>query len=55
MQNMEYLYLRSYNELETVFRTEFRGSQAFKDMVVELNSNIIEYKFLHKAGIIRAS
>ena len=52
---MEYLYQRSINELETVFRNEFNQSDAFKEMVVELNSNMIEYKFLHKAGIIQAS
>ena len=49
---MEYLYQRSINELENVFRNEFNQSDAFKEMVVELNSNMIEYKFLHKAGII---
>ena len=37
LSDMEYLYMRSFNELEAVFRTEFRSSQAFKDMVIELN------------------
>ena len=55
LRDMEYLYLRSFNELETLFRTEFKDSQAYKEMVIELNSNMIEYKFLHKAGILRAS
>ena len=55
LNDMDYLYHRSFNELEVVFRTEFRSSQAFEDMVLELNSNMIEYKFLHKAGIIKAS
>ena len=52
---MEYLYMRSFNELEAVFRSEFPESQAFKDMVIELNQNMIEFKFLHKAGIIKPS
>ncbi len=34
---MEYLYLRSFNELETVFREDFRNSIAFEEMVLELN------------------
>ena len=55
LRDMDYLYHRSFNELETVFRMEFRHSEAFKRMVLELNQNMIEYKFLHKAGIIRAS
>lgn len=52
---MEYLYHRSFNELEAVFRREFQQSKAFEEMVLELNQNMIEYKFLHKAGIIKAS
>jgi len=55
LRDMEYLYLRSFNELETVFRLEFRQSRAFEDMVLELNQNMIEYKFLHKAGILKAT
>ena len=55
LHDIEYLYLRSFNELEGVFRTEFKESKAFEEMVLELNSNLIEYKFLHKAGIIKAS
>ena len=29
LRDMEYLYQRSFNELESVFRNEFRESQAF--------------------------
>ena len=55
LHDMDYLYLRSFNELNEVFRMGFKKSKAFEDMVLELNSNMIEYKFLHKAGIIKAS
>jgi len=55
LRDMEYLYLRSVNELEVVFRTQFRQSKAYEEMVIELHSNMIEYKFLHKAGIIKTS
>ena len=55
LRDMEYLYHRSFNELEVVFRSEFKESKAFEEMVLELNQNMIEYKFLHKAGIIKAS
>ena len=55
LRDMEYLYQRSYNELETLFRMEFKSSRAFQEMVIELNSNMIEFKFLHRAGIIKAS
>ena len=56
LHDMEYLYLRSFNELESVFRSkQFRESKAYKDMLIELNSNMVEYKFLHKAGILKAN
>jgi len=55
LRDMDYLYHRSFNELEVVFRRGFKDSKPFQDMVLELNSNMIEYKFLHKAGIIKAS
>ena len=37
LQDMQYLYTRSFNELELVFRTTFRESRAFQDMILELN------------------
>ena len=53
---MEYLYLRSFNELEAVFLgKDFKQSRAYREMLIELNSNMIEYKFLHKAGILKAN
>ena len=46
MDNMEYLYVRSFNELQQIFRQEFKFSKHFENMVIELNENLIEYKFL---------
>ena len=51
LQDMEYLYMRSYNELESLFRNRFQQSEHFKEMVYELHQNVIEYKFLLHAGI----
>ena len=53
LHDMEYLYLRSFNELESVFKEDFKRSKEFQKMILQLNSNMIEYKFLHKAGIIK--
>ena len=50
---MEYLYNRSFNELENVFRTEFKNSKVFETMILEFFENVIEYKFLHQAGLIK--
>jgi hypothetical protein len=49
---MEYLYWKSYHELERVFKNQFQHSDAFKQMVLDLNQNMIEYKFMRQAGII---
>ena len=43
---MEYLYNRSFTELETIFRSEFKKSKVFEKMILELYENVIEYKFL---------
>lgn len=53
MDNMEYLYVRSFNELQQIFRQEFKQSEHFENMVIELNENLIEYKFLQIAGILK--
>ena len=50
---MEYLYNKSFSELERVFRTEFKQSKVFENMILELFENVIEYKFLHQADLIR--
>ena len=49
---MEYLYKRSFEELESVFRIDFKKSPNFNQMVIDLHENLIEYKFLHVANII---
>ena len=49
---MEYLYKRSFTELEHVFGTDFKKSKVYEAMVLELYENVIEYKFLHQAGLL---
>ena len=49
---MEYLYKRSFTELEQVFRTDFKQSKIYESMILELYENVIEYKFLHQAGLL---
>jgi hypothetical protein len=43
---MESLYWRAFETLEKVFTREFTKSKTFKDMVLMLNQNVIEYKFM---------
>lgn len=50
---MEKMYYRSYNELKTIFYDAFPESEQFKQMVLMLNENMIEYRFLSSAGLIK--
>jgi len=52
MKDVDYLYWRSFRELESVFKNDFQKSKSFKNMVLLLNQNMIEYKFLRQAGVL---
>jgi len=46
LRNLENLYWKSFDTLEKVFNQEFTQSKTFKDMVLMLNQNMVEYKFM---------
>lgn len=43
----------SYTELNAAFQHEFPSSDKFKEMVLVMNKNIIEYRFLTQAGLLK--
>jgi hypothetical protein len=43
---MYVLYSKSYQELKEVFRTEFPKSKSYRDFVLLMNQNMVEYKFM---------
>ena len=51
--DLDYLYKRAFQELEDVFRTDFKKSKVYEAMVLELYENVIEYKFLMQAGLLK--
>jgi hypothetical protein len=51
MGNIEKMFRRSYNELSKIFYEEFPVSEQFKKMVLMLNENMIEYRFMSSAGL----
>ena len=51
---MEYIYWKSYEELRKVFENEFLKSKTFKDFVLLMNENMVEYRFMRQAGVIRS-
>ena len=53
LQDVDFLYIRSYKELNEVFHRYFQQSEAFKKMVLLMNENMIEYRFLTQAGLLK--
>lgn len=49
---MEYIYWKPYEELYKIFKNEFLKSKSFKDFVLLMNENIVEYQFIRLAGVI---
>lgn len=54
LSDMYFLYSKSYAELELVFRTEFPKSSSYRDFVLLMNQNMVEYKFMRQAGVIQS-
>ena len=53
LEDVDFLYMRSYRELNDVFQKDFQQSEAFKKMVLLMNENMIEYRFLTQAGLLK--
>jgi hypothetical protein len=49
---LEFLYWKAFDKLESVFNDEFKVSNTFKEMMLSLNQNMVEYKFLRQAGVL---
>ena len=47
LEDIDYLYQRSYSELVSEWKNGFRKSIYYKEMVLLLNQNIIEYRFMN--------
>jgi hypothetical protein len=46
LEDLEHLYWKSFNSLEQVFNGKFKTSKSFKDLVLLMNQNMVEYKFM---------
>ena len=53
LEDVDFLYMRSYRELNDVFQKDFQQSESFKKMVLLMNENMIEYRFLTQAGLLK--
>jgi hypothetical protein len=51
LNDIGFIYQKSYSELEMVFKKEFKQSKTFKDMVLLMNQNMVEFKFMRQAGL----
>ena len=46
-------YLQSYNTLKEVYDKKFVNSPQFKHCIDELMNNMIEYRYLNTAGVLK--
>ena len=51
LNDMNHIYEKAFDQLESVFRKEFQQSTSFKEMVLLMNQNMVEYKFMRQAGL----
>ena len=45
----------SFETLEGVYKREFPSTDDYKELVIRLHDNVIEYSFLSQAGLIKPS
>lgn len=45
----------SFETLEGVYRNDFPSTEDYKELVIRLHDNVIEYSFLSQAGLIKPS
>ena len=45
----------SFDMLETVYKNEFPSTEDYKELVIRLHDNVIEYSFLSQAGLIKTA
>jgi hypothetical protein len=43
----------AFENLEHTYKTGFPYSEEYKELVIRLHDNVIEYSFLSQAGLIR--
>ena len=45
----------SRERLETVFKNDFQKSDEYKDLVLSLHDNMVEFNCWYQAGLLKAS
>jgi hypothetical protein len=50
--DIELIYTKSYQVLQQVFTNEFQQSKSFKDMMLLMNQNMVEFQFMKQAGLM---
>ena len=49
---LDTVYNFSLQQLKTLYKDQFLGSEECKQLILELHNNIIEFRFLQNAGFI---
>lgn len=55
MPNLDILHEISRDKLENIFNNDFPKSEEYKDLVLFLHENMVEFNCWHQAGLLSAS
>jgi len=44
----------AFEQMENIYKSEFAKSEEYRELVVRLHDNLIEYNFLTHAGLLKA-
>lgn len=52
VSDVELIFSRSYGEMQRIFIGEFQASKSFKQMMLVMNENMVEFQFMRQAGLV---
>jgi hypothetical protein len=55
MPSLDFLHEVSRDKLDNIFKNDFPKSEEYKDLVLFLHDNMVEFNCWHQAGLLSAS
>lgn len=50
--DIELIYEYSFKQLQALYKNKFQTSKSFKDMMLIMNQNMVEFQFMKQAGLV---
>jgi len=55
MTNLDYLNEVARKKLEDIFKNDFPKSNEYKELVLNLHDNMVEFNVMNQAGLLQAN